>query len=663
MERGPNPVNLRGPLAPGVTRHESYAALIERAAQRSSRHGLQRTDPPDLSLASAASLRSLREQSALLCRHALPAMETLYQQIANTQSMVLLTARGGQILHALGDADFLARAARVALQPGADWSEQSKGTNAIGSALAEGQALVVHGDQHFLDAHRFLSCSCTPIVDPYGAVLGALDVTSEHSNHHQHTMALVRMSAQMVENQMFADVFAHELVLRFHARPEFLGTLMEGIAVFAADGTFLSANRSAAFQLGLSPDGQPVSHGARAGQTLQNLMGLRIGALRDQLQRAAGHPIACQLHNGVTVYCVGALAPHTPWRQVAARVPDVAPGAALARSAPRTPREAPTDWQDLHAGDPTMARIVDKLQRVRGRDIPILLLGETGTGKDWLAQAIHADAPWAKGPFVSVNCAAIPENLIESELFGYTEGAFTGARRKGAIGKIQSADGGTLFLDEIGDMPRSLQARLLRVLQERCVTPLGADHDIPVRFALVCATHKDLRAMIADGSFREDLYYRLNGLVLRLPALRERHDLLAIAQRILRDLCAPAAAPAITPAVIARWRNSDWPGNFRQLFNLLQTAIAMRQGDEALDLQHLPDDFLDALPPPKPSTPHTPPAAPPAADPRTAWSGPLLAQALAASGGNVSAAARRLGISRNTFYRKQAAFRRHTGGA
>ena len=213
----------------------------------------------------------------------------------------------------------------------------------------------------------------------------------------------------------------------------------------------------------------------------------------------------------------------------------------------------------LRTGDPQIEAVVQKVQRVLNRDIPLLILGETGTGKELLARAVHQDSNRAKQPFVAVNCASIPESLIEAELFGYEDGAFTGARRKGACGRIVQANGGTLFLDEIGDMPLALQARLLRVLQERCVTPLGSQKSISVDIAVIGATHRNLREMIEAGTFREDLYYRLNGLVVRLPALRERRDLDIVAQRILLAEC-PQGTPhdrarrgrALRPLRVAR---------------------------------------------------------------------------------------------------------------
>jgi len=300
----------------------------------------------------------------------------------------------------------------------------------------------------------------------------------------------------------------------------------------------------------------------------------------------------------------------------------------------------------------------------------VLITGETGTGKELLAQAIHNDSPRRDGPFVAVNCASIPETLIESELFGYEEGAFTGARRKGATGKLLQANGGTLFLDEIGDMPYPLQVRLLRVLQERIVNPLGSTKAIGVDIAIICATHRDLRDMIAQNRFREDLYYRLNGLVVRLPPLRDRTDLAVVVQKMLQreTLSGPGRRPlSVAPDVMALFERCAWPGNFRQLANLLRTAAAMVDDDCEIRCEHLPDDFFDdvrrddgpaasgACAPPPLAAP-APAAAFAACDARLQdVAASAIAAALARHGGNVSAAARALGVSRNTIYRKMPA--------
>lgn len=646
----------------GVEHH--LAEVLDKANRRSQTYGVAVHEEPDYSSPSRGQLSSVMDENRFLYQHAAPIMETLYSQIANTHSMVLLTSAQGMVLHSLGDNDFLEKASRVALVPGIDWSEKTKGTNAIGTALSEEEAITVHGNQHYMSANQSLTCSCSPIFDPHGQVIGALDVTGDHRSYHQHTLALVRMSAQLIENHMFADSFPKAVRLHFHSRPEFLGTLVEGIAVFSPDGRFLSANRSAQFQLGLS------YHALKA-HTFSSLFNLPISALFELFSGSASTPRQLGMHNGVSVWCRSEIKPAGPWAPPSlapvVRGPSSAqppPVDAVRTEAARKPHMS--SLQYLDTGDAQIASVIQKLRRVVDRDIPVMVQGETGTGKDLLAQAIHNDSARAHQPFVAVNCASIPETLIEAELFGYEEGAFTGARKKGAVGKIVQAHGGTLFLDEIGDMPKHLQARLLRVLQERKVSPLGARKDVEVDVTVICATHKNIKEMIARGEFREDLYYRLNGLVVRLPALRERTDFDVVVKKVLKSLCTSGQQIDIAPDVMDQLAHYQWPGNLRQLHNLLRTAVVMVGDHGTIDEEHLPDDFLeelrlgDSAPLARESALIHTATVPVQAAEETPDGARLqdvtlhaMAQMLRTHKGNVSAAAKALGVSRNTIYRKK----------
>jgi len=627
------------------------AELIAQAHQRSASYGLRPYESPDFCPVLQSELKTRIERSQSLFTYALPVMETLYDQIVNTQSMVILTDADGLILHSLGDDDFLARADKVALRAGADWSESSRGTNAIGTALAENRATLVHGADHFLEANQFLTCSCMTILDPYGKTVGALDVTGDQRGFHKHTMALVRMSAQMIENQLFGNAFRDMVCIRFHSRAEFLGTLVEGIVSFTPGGRFLSANRSGQFQLGLS-------NGALQAHTFSSLFGLSMSQLFDAVRAAPAALVQLQLPSGVKVSArVESKTSRSAMPGVDAARQD-AREAIVAPQRPRADPSAPEGLDELDTGDTQIRAVIGKLRKVIGKDIPVMVLGETGTGKELMARAIHADSPRRAGPFIAVNCASIPENLIESELFGYEEGAFTGARKKGGIGKMLLANGGTLFLDEIGDMPLHLQGRLLRALQERAVQPLGSSKVIHIDVSLVCATNRNLREMVAGGQFREDLYYRLNGLVVRLPALRERSDLDVVAGKLLRQEQPAGAPPRIKGSVMGMFREYYWPGNIRQLGNLLRTARLMAEGEAEITEDHLPDDFLDdlrerqarAAAPSAPALASVPPGVQPT---RLAE---VEVQAIVATvrahHGNISAAAKALGISRNTVYRK-----------
>ena len=714
------------PIAAGLNLGSAHVEKIDQSHERCAALGVSRIERPDLSPLGRHDLALARERNLRLHDHAAPVMEMLYEQIVNTENMVVLCDATGTIIHSIGDDDFLARASKVALQPGVNWSEQTKGTNAIGTALIEEVPTLVHADEHYMHANHFLTCSAAPILDPRGNILGVLDVTGDRASFHQHTMALVKMSARMIENHWLTDDYRNVMRLHFHSRVEFIGTLMEGILAVSADGKIVGANRGALEQLGLSGAALRMN-------SLATLFGTTVNALVDRFRSPLATPMPVHLNGGRQFYTharfnwpvwtslAEAVSGATEPSAGTVRTMPAATGAQQAGSAAASADDpvasqaqagssgsgaevagAGSGLAQLRTGDAQMASVVDKIRRVIDHDIPVLILGETGTGKELLARAIHVDSVRSKQAFVAVNCASIPETLIEAELFGYEEGAFTGARRKGAVGKLVQANGGTLFLDEIGDMPLALQAHLLRVLQERQVTPLGSSKSVPVDVSIICATHRNLREMIDRKAFREDLFYRLNGLAVRLPPLRERSDLLALVRRILDQLAEPArASRRLQPDadVLRLFQHYAWPGNVRQLFNVLRTAAVMASGDALITREHLSDDFLEearasqpggaaadlpapaalpaaaepvpaaADPSPVPSAPDHASAGPGSTDAAArgpAWSpAPALPQrsleameldairlAVEAAKGNISEASKRLGISRNTIYRK-----------
>ena len=536
-------------------------------------------------IVSSGALNGFRERSSRLIFHSEPVMDQLHEQISGTSSVVVLTDATGVVLHSVGDPDFVDKAQQVTLQPGGLWTEEANGTNAIGTALIEKVPVSVHCGEHFIEINQFLTCSAAPIFDPLGRMLGVLDVSSDSAAYQRHTMALVRMSAQMIENQFFAHECNDEILIHFHLRPEYIGTLYEGIAAFSLDGRFVAGNRAALVQLGLD----------RYNAEKRNFCGifdLTLAGLFEQARVLPQPIIKFRLCNGVEVFGrVKFGASVSPITYLPIRQPE-----AVIRSAGNSGAEAgTTSLAALDLGDPTIGAAIRKASKVIGHDIPLMIEGESGSGKEMFARAFHAEGPRSSGPFVALNCAAIPEGLIESELFGYREGAFTGALRSGSIGKIQQADGGTLFLDEIGDMPLSLQARLLRVLQDRTVTPLGGTKSLTVDIKIICATNRRLRDEIAAGRFREDLYYRLNGLLLTLPPLRNRADRIALAGSILRILSQGDERIGFSLGVLDLFSRHSWPGNIRQLTNVIRTALALRDGENEITVEHLPEDFLEQI--------------------------------------------------------------------
>ena len=623
---------------------------LARSWGRSMAAGLAPAGRAAADLPSPGELREAMACNHSLLTHSRPIMEYLFDQVRHSHSVVVLADRAGMLMHTLGSPGFVDKAERVALTCGASWHESHRGTNAIGTALAEGTAVEVHGGEHFLERNSFLTCAASPILSATGELLGILDISGDHRNGHAHTLGLVSTAARMIENRLLVATCKRNVRLHLHREPEGIGSVAEGIVAVSADGWIVGANRVALTQLGL--------HMGDVGATpLAQVLDVRLDDLLSHHHRRPQQPQALRLRGGALLYAQVQL-DAAAWP--AARWVRGTPGA------PAANESADDALARLDTGDARWRAAADKARRMVGKPIAVLIQGESGVGKEVFARALHASGPRRAGPFVAINCAAIPEHLIESELFGHVAGAFTGARKEGSLGRLREAHGGTLFLDEIGDMPLPLQTRLLRVLQDRSVTPVGAGHAVPVDFCLISATHCQLLQAAEQGRFRHDLYYRLNGLTVQLPALRERTDFAALTAQLLADLATEQGLPhpvQVAPDLLQRLAAHPWPGNLRQYASVLRTACAMlAEGEDTLGWEHLGDDIVQALqtaaPPlsarlPGLTTPRPVPAA--AVLSLQELSSAAIDQALQSARGNVSQAARQLGISRQTLYRKLAA--------
>lgn len=580
---------------------------------------------------SGLELRQTLMRNHELLAHSRPVMEYLFEQVRHNQNVVVLADNRGTLMHTLGDAIFLDKAQRIALTSGSSWHEAQRGTNAIGTALAEGAGVEIHGSEHFLERNSFLTCAASPIMSANGSLMGILDISGDQHNGHPHTLGLVSTAARMIENRLMVAGCGRSIRLHMHAQAEGIDTVAEGIVAVSEDGWIVGANRAAMAYLQLNPSNLGITKFDRA-------VDLRMDELLSRCMRKPGQPIQIRLRNGNSLLAVV----HTLENRSSSMLPPAASSEPQSVDA----------LSCLDTGDFRWRSAADKARRVLDKPIPVLIQGESGVGKEYFARAMHDTSARRAGPFVAINCAAIPENLIEAELFGYAPGAFTGAKKEGSLGRLREANGGTLFLDEIGDMPLSMQTRLLRVLQERCVTPLGGGRAMEVDFALVCATHCRLREEADRGRFRSDLFYRINGLTIQLPPLRERMDFLALTRRLLAGLN-PDRGIHIGTDVLQKMEKHTWPGNLRQLASVLRTSSAMLgPHEDTIEWGHLPDDIAEDLLAPTPSV---------IADPSMRISQNLedlaktaIQQALESSKGNVSQAARILGISRQTMYRKMA---------
>ncbi len=579
---------------------------------RCRQQGLVANACPDVAPVERHALSEMQERYEALRRMCRPELETLYASANQAGSIVILTAPDGFILDALGNTDFLDKAARVALRPGSPWNESVTGTNAIGTALIERCAVEVHGGEHYYAPHRVLSCSASPIFDPHGNVVGVLDLSGESSVHHLHALGMVQLAVEQIEHRLFEGHFDRTDIVRIQPDPDLLGTAREGMLVFEAH-RLVAANRHALRLLGV--DWSEL--GKRRYDELFASALPRPGSLAD---------MRCQ--NGEMLH---AWRDALSYNSIAPRVP---------RNARARPARAP-----VAVFSAALDAEIDRSVRLLNADIPLLLQGETGTGKEVVARELHKRSQRAGMPFVAVNCAALPENLIESELFGYMPGAFTGARREGAPGLLRSADGGILFLDELGDMPLGTQSRLLRVLQEREVTPLGGSRAHAIDITVVAATHRDLATAVERGEFRADLYYRIAQSTLRLPALRGHPEIAAVIRQLWHALGAEQIPMHLHPTLVKDLASMSWPGNQRQLVGLLRSFMALGEVGSTLTIDDLPADMKKP-----PST--TAPMATDLSGDLHAIGQQAIDLAISACDGNVAAAARKLGVSRSTIYRR-----------
>ncbi len=598
-------------------------------------YGLDPDSNAEPVVVSRQELLARKQLSGELVSFADAEMANLYQQLAGSGYSIILTDHDGVLLSYYGDPSFRHAASRTGLLPGAVWSERHGGTNGMGTCLLEHAPVIIHRDHHFLARNTGLTCCAAPVFDHRGELIAVLDASGESDRAQQHTLVLVNMSAQMIENRLFLHRFRDAFVVRFHSRPELVGTWSEGIIALDLAGAISAVDRNALFQLGCKSAGDLIN------APLERVFNISLPALIDRSHRKSFHPLPIyEARHGGRFFAVAQEPESTQ------RGPDLRRIARRDESAVSAAGRSALDELDL--GDPSMARNIEAVKRVVSRDVPILLVGETGTGKELFARALHAASERADKPFVAVNCASIPEALLQTTLFGSGPGALAGASLEGSSGKIVQAHGGTLFLDEIGTLSLALQAQLLHVLEEREVVAPGVGTPVKVDVRFVSASHSPLDDKIRHGELREDLFYRLQGLMLTLPRLCERKDRRALIRHIFAQEAAATPAVALSDELIDALCAHPWPGNIRQLRNVLRAMIALRAGDR-LGVADLPSDYGLGVGPAEPAAP----------SPETDSLNPLgraereaLLRELEREQGNISHVARKLGVSRNTLYRK-----------
>jgi transcriptional regulator of acetoin/glycerol metabolism len=643
VERGALSADLRSSVAASWQRSKNHRVTIDRARAP---------------LVADAELFRHRSKHASLRHAARCALESSKTFLSDANSIMILTDPTGLIIDTQGDDRVIDAGRTVHLEHGGRWSEADIGTNAIGAAIAESKPVQIHGAEHFCSKVQPWTCAAVPVRDPTdGELLGVVDISGPASTFNPQSLALAVSVGHHVESVLERSVRRDHEKLLCHFLAKRALWVSDDCIVLDRRGAILHATERA---LGALQNNRPGMEGDAPTRFLKALpFGEWPHRLKELLPNASFDLVEDE-NSGIGAIIVLharrrlaiadrdvrkpplalALRESTgsgPRKDLKSRSPFVDAVKTTSRTPPAT--EMPgrpqsrleSSASSFVARDPTVQAIVRQVETAAARKMPILIRGETGTGKEQLARHAHA-ASGRGGAFVPVNCAALPESLVEAELFGYADGAFTGARRGGAIGLVKEADGGTLFLDEIGDMPVTLQAVLLRLLDDWTVRPIGGAR-AKVDVFLVSATNATLDKAISEGRFRSDLLYRLNTLEVTLPRLQDRTDFDAVARHLLRAIDRDCK---ITSATVAHLAARPWPGNVRELRNMLaRFTLAGTNGliDEAAV------ETMIGQPPPQPS-----------GSLQDLQRSRILA-VHAETAGNISKTARRLGVSRNTVYR------------
>ncbi|MFB9217889.1 sigma-54-dependent Fis family transcriptional regulator [Vibrio sinaloensis] len=566
--------------------------------KRSTHAGLKQLKKPEDIIVSSAQLK----QRQYDCKSLIDAVERcakpLFNQVmAHTDSRLILTDSEGVILNSWGQERFREKLTSIALSSGSCWQERLKGTNAIGTALHEQRAVSVIGDEHYIRHHRFISCSASPLLSHDGKVLGVLDITSEQHHHDAMVQLLVQNMVQAIENDLLSSMPGGALRIDFALDESVLSSGWQGILIVNEQGKVVGHNQLAS---------QMIPDALIKGQQLEHILEFARESKRVIIKKHALGTKNLQVKN------------------------------------------FPNNRKQ-HSRDQAVEKAWQHANKVVGKDISLLILGETGVGKGEFVKALHGHSERSKHNLVSVNCGALPKDLLESELFGYAPGAFTGASSKGYMGKIRQADKGTLFLDEIGEMPLEAQCRLLTVLQDKTVMPVGSLQSHKVDIQVIAATHQDLPKLVQQGLFREDLYYRLNGLTVSLPALRDRTDKSKLIHSIHQKYS--DGKQSISAPLMQLLTTYHWPGNLRELDNVLKVATVIASEAQELCLEHVPEHLKASMQLTCTSSVDT------EEDIKTVVNSALL-EVYEKHNGNISKVARVLGVSRNTIYRRMKALNR-----
>jgi len=630
--------------------------FLQSSWERSNAYGVDPLEKRAAAILDAGMLRQHRQEKQSLLQQMEPSLMRLYAWIRHTQSSVIVANTNGYILESIGDPAFLSAADRIHLMKGACWTEQVKGTNAIGTVIVEQEPIAIVGREHFCVQNQFLCCAAAPIFDKTGNMTAVLDISGYHEQYHPSILAMVDVVARNIEDWMIIGDVDSQIIVSLSSDTNDHSQHQALLAV-DEDGVLVGANREARTILGIQGS-------------------FRRRVLLADLLTGCQTLLARPSRSSAQVVSVRSLSACDPgdvtstWRAevfLDRREPIVAFGnpvrakassqAVSSQAASSQSVSSQSAWttrysfSDICTDDANLTAALQLARRAAMTDYNVLIAGETGTGKEMVSQAMHHASPRGKRSFIAINCSVVAKSLMESELFGYEGGSFTGAKATGQPGKIELAHEGTLFLDEIAEMPFDLQTALLRVIQERTIVRVGGTKPIPVNIRIIGATHKDLWQEVQVGHFRQDLFFRLQGIQITLPPLRARTDLMDLASHFLVVIGEELQKHPLVLAPDAHrlLQQYDWPGNVRELETVLRQAAFLAL-DNTLRAQHFPTRMASSANTMQPPPSHSQPQC----DRQRLQQAEVLAvlEAMKETDGNISQAAKLLGIGRNTLYRK-----------
>ncbi|SHH78263.1 sigma 54-interacting transcriptional regulator [Clostridium grantii] len=547
-----------------------YKNIIERSHKRSEEYGVEKDRIISKKIIKGIEIQENIEKNKLLINAAIEDMNTLYSFLKDTGFVIILTDKDGCILSVIGDKDILNEGQNMDMIVGAYMNEESIGSNAMGTAIKENIPVQITAKEHFITAYHKWTCSAAPIHNEKGKIIGTLNLTGESKNVHPHSLGLVVAAVKSIENKLRINSTEIKMIEAYEYINAVIDSVKDGIYVVGRDGRVKTINKAALALFGVRED---FILNKRVDDILPNweviMKTLEKGNVYEDEEANLKGNIKGTFHLSVTPIfdgkvMIGIVVTFKELENILTLVKHY------------SGYSARYTFDDIVGESKAIKEVIEFSKAISKSPSTVLINGESGTGKELMAQSIHNESDRAHNSFIAVNCGAIPNNLIESELFGYAEGAFTGAKKSGCPGKFELANKGTLFLDEIGEMPLHMQVKLLRVLQENVVTRVGASEAIDIDVRIIAATNKNLKEEVKKGSFREDLFYRLNVIPIIVPSLRERKEDIPILLRYyLRNKAIKLNKhiPKVSESLKKSMIDYDWPGNIRELENFIENVV------------------------------------------------------------------------------------------